>query len=74
MSNEDEKKLLEAIFYKNELDQNKRSVDALISLLEHKGTSHPQYNQLDYLKNRNKEIEKQLISLNEIINNLKAKI
>ena len=74
MNNEDHQKLLEAKYYQNELEENQRSVEALIALLECAGNNHPQYNQLNYLKNRNQEIESQLASLNEIINNLKDKI
>jgi hypothetical protein len=74
MNNEIYKKLLEAEYYQNELEENQRSVLALIKLLEHEGTNHSQYNQLDYLQNRNKEINNQLICLYKIINELRHKI
>jgi len=73
MSGQNQQKLSTAEFYKNELEENQRSIDALIALLEHEGEKHPHYNQLNSLKNRNQEIDTQLISLNEIINNLKDK-
>ena len=74
MNDEDRKKLLEAEFYQSELRENKRSVEALVALLKHKGINHPQYNQLAYLEERDREIDSQLIGLDKIINNLISKI
>lgn len=69
--NENKQKLLEAEFYEKELQENQRSIDALIAILEHQREEHPQYKQLHYLEERNKEINSQLASLKEIIDNLK---
>jgi len=75
MSDENKKeKLLKAKFYQRELEENKRSVNALMSLLEHTGSNHPQYHQLNYLITRNKEIENQLVNLHRIISNLETEI
>lgn len=69
-----QQKLVEAKTYQKELKDNLVSIEALIKLLEHQGNSHPHYNQLEYLKERNKVITEQLFSLNEIENKLKRKI
>ena len=71
--NENKQRLIEAEFYEKELKENQRSIDALIAILEHQREKHPQYKQLDYLKERNEEINSQLTSLKEIINNLRNK-
>jgi len=73
MDNEDKQTLLDASYYKNELQATKRSIEALIVSLKCAGTNHPQYDQLEYLKNRSQEIENQLRSLNQIITKLENK-
>jgi hypothetical protein len=73
MNDGNNQSLLKAKLYENELKENKRSVEALIALLEWEGINHPQYNQLEYLKKRNQEIDDQLNSLSQIISNLESK-
>jgi len=65
--------LQKAEFYIEELTNTKNSVDALIDLLEYSEGSHPQYNQLEYLKERSRKIENQLSNLYEIKNKLTGK-
>ena len=65
---EPREELLKTELFISHLEENKRSVEALIALLECEGEIHPQYNQLDYLQKRIKEIDNQLIGLNKIKN------
>lgn len=67
-------KIQETEFYIKQLNENKISVDALISLLEYTGMTHPQYNQLEILKKRIQEINDHLNSLVEIENDLRRNL
>jgi len=66
--------LQKAELYIEELTNTKNSVEALINLLEYSKGSHPQYNQLHYLKERSQEIESQLADLNKIKDKLLSEI